>query len=84
MGARRVLIDGYFLGKPTGFGRFISELCRGLGNIDTDCKFVLAVPKCVDGELLKPYPNLRYHRMSDANFAVWEQIKIPLAARINR
>jgi glycosyltransferase involved in cell wall biosynthesis len=81
MAIRRVLIDGYFLGKPYGFGRFIFELCRALGRAETDLEFVVAVPVRVDVALLPDYKNLSWHRLPDANFIIWEQFMIPKLAR---
>lgn len=81
MTVHRVLIDGYFLGKPYGFGRFIFELCRALGRAETDVEFVVAVPARVDRELLAECGNLSWHRMPNANFIVWEQVLIPGLAR---
>lgn len=81
MTTRRVLIDGYFLGKPYGFGRFILELCRALGRAETDVEFLVAVPARVDGALLADYRNLTWHRLPDANFIIWEQFMIPKLAR---
>lgn len=78
---RRVLIDGYFLGKPYGFGRFIFELCRALGNTDADHEFVVAVPGNVDPAELRDYSNVRWHRLPRTNFIFWEQLVIPRLAR---
>lgn len=80
MSTRRVLIDGYFLGKPYGFGRFIIELCRALGNEQTEIEFIVAVPANVDQALLADYPKLTWHRLPDANFIVWEQVMMPRLA----
>jgi glycosyltransferase involved in cell wall biosynthesis len=77
----RVLIDGYFLGKPYGFGRFIFELCRALGQARTEIAFAVAVPARVEEALLPKYGNLSWHRLPDANFVLWEQVMIPRLAR---
>lgn len=80
----RVLIDGYFLGKPYGFGRFIFELCRALGSAPAGIAFFVAVPSRVDLASLPTYPNVTWHTLRDANFVIWEQILIPrLAHRLN-
>ena len=78
---RRVLIDGYFLEKPYGFGRFIFELCRALGRAETDLAFVVAVPSRLDHVALPRYRQLTWHPLPDANFILWEQIAIPRLAR---
>lgn len=82
MKPHRVLIDGFFMGKPSGFGRFIHELCRSLGRSSAiDLKFIVAVPQSAEERLLAPYPNIEYVRVSDTNFALWEQVRIPALAR---
>jgi glycosyltransferase involved in cell wall biosynthesis len=79
--APRVLIDGYFLGKPYGFGRFIFELCRALGRAETDLEFVVATPSRVAAADLPVYARLSWHRLPDANLIVWEQVMLPRLAR---
>lgn len=81
---RRILIDGYYLGKPSGYGRFIHELCRALGNAESDLEFFIAVQNSTAKEFLQPYRNTRYIRAADTNFAVWEQVVIPLCAARNK
>jgi glycosyltransferase involved in cell wall biosynthesis len=78
---RRVLIDGYFLGKPYGFGRFIFELCRALGSTSSDVEIVVAVPVRPELDLLPTYRCLTWHMVPDANFVIWEQVIIPRLAR---
>ena len=78
---KRILIDGFFLGKPYGFGRFIQELCRALGGVQSEFEFIVAVPARVDQALLDDYEHLRWHRLPDMNFVVWEQVMIPQLAR---
>lgn len=80
-GRPHVLIDGYFLGKPYGFGRFICELCRALGRAESDLRLTVVVPARINAEALPHYPGLRWHRLPDANFVLWEQVLIPLLAR---
>ena len=81
MPVRHVLIDGYFLGKPYGFGRFIFELCRALGRARSELELTVAVPAGVDAKILPSYAGLAWHRLPDANFIIWEQILIPKLAR---
>ena len=77
----KVLIDGYFLEKPYGFGRFISELCRALGSSTSGLDFIVAVPSRIDPATLPSYPAIRWQPLADANFIVWEQFSIPRLAR---
>ncbi|GAC1427138.1 MAG: glycosyltransferase family 1 protein [Burkholderiaceae bacterium] len=81
---KRILIDGYFLGKPSGYGRFIYELCRALGNAESDFEFLVAVQNSTAESFLQPYPNTRYIRATGTNFATWEQVVIPLCALRNK
>ncbi len=76
-----MLIDGYFIGKPYGFGRFIFELCRALGQTESGLRFTVAVPARAATEMLPTYPSLQWRRLPDANFIVWEQLMIPVLAR---
>jgi glycosyltransferase involved in cell wall biosynthesis len=77
----RVLIDGRFLGKPGGFGRFMQEYCRALGSAPRDdLAFDVAVRKQVDQSELPFYPNVTWHKLPDANFILWEQVMIPYLA----
>jgi glycosyltransferase involved in cell wall biosynthesis len=78
----RVLIDGYYLGKPGGFGRFIAELCRALGSSPMyNLTFVVAVPARRNQAMLPIYPNLVWHKLPNVNLIIWEQILIPRLAR---
>ena len=76
-----VLIDGYFLDKPYGFGRFSFELCRALGQARSEMAITVAVPDRVAEAALPAYPGVTWHRLPDANFIVWEQMRIPRLAR---
>lgn len=76
-----VLIDGFFLGKPYGFGRFIGELCRALGTSRAEMEFVVAVPDRIDVAGLPQYGRLRWHAVREANFILWEQLTMPRLAR---
>lgn len=78
----RVLIDGFFWGKPYGFGRFLSELSRALGTVpDPAIDMVVAVPGHIDPASLPRYPSLAWEPVRAAPLPVWEQILIPHAAR---
>lgn len=76
-----MLIDGFDLGGAYGFGRCILELCRSLGKVETDWKFIVAVRSSVDQAILPEYPNVRWHRLPGRNRLVWEQFAIPRLAR---
>jgi glycosyltransferase involved in cell wall biosynthesis len=78
----RVLIDGFFWGKPYGFGRFLSELCHALGSQpDPQMEFVVAIPSQIDLTTLPQYPSLAWQPVRAAQLPIWEQVLIPNAAR---
>jgi glycosyltransferase involved in cell wall biosynthesis len=80
MANHRVLLDGYYIGRHSGFGRYVHELCQAMGNSLSDIELLVAVPGNVDDSLLTPFPSLSYHRMANVSFPLWEQILIPLCA----
>ena len=77
----RILIDGYYLGKPSGYGRFVSELCGALGKTRTELQFVVAVTDRTEPALLVPAGNLRFAVVPERTFPFWEQVVIPFCAR---
>lgn len=82
MSAPRVLIDGFFWGKPYGFGRFLSELCRALGSLPApEMDLVVAIPSRIDPATLPRYPSLAWQPLRDAPLPLWEQVLIPRLAR---
>lgn len=80
MSDANILIDGFLLGKKSGFGRFIFELCHALGTSKTDLRFDVAVPESVDDAALKKYPNIEYLKIREFIFPIWEQFVIPYLA----
>lgn len=80
MATPKILIDGYLLGKKSGFGRFVFELCHAIGTSGTDLSFDVAVPQNVDISALKAYPNINYIKLPRVIFPIWEQLVIPFLA----
>jgi glycosyltransferase involved in cell wall biosynthesis len=80
----KVLIDGYFLQKPYGFGRYIYELCRALGLFSSGIDFIVAVPSRIDPRTLPQHSSIQWHSVPDANFIIWEQFTMPRLARALR
>lgn len=78
---QRVLLDGYYLGRPFGYGRMTVETCRALGRSAADVDIIVAVPDDVDVTLLVSYPFLTWHRLPRTNLVVWEQFLVPRLAR---
>ena len=81
---RRILIDGYYLGMPSGYGRFIYEMCRALGTVASDFEFLVVVQNNTAKEFLQSYRNTHYIRATATNFAIWEQVVVPLCALRNK
>lgn len=74
----RVLIDGYFWGKPYGFGRYIEELVHSLHKLGTGPDIVVALPDRGTGQTLPPVETVTApHRA----FPLWEQLTVPDLAR---
>ena len=82
MAAVDVLLDGYFVGKPYGFGRYVDESLHALAAREQDLTIGLAVPRSRVDEvpasvreriLLVPAP--------DAPLPAWEQVVLPRTAR---
>ena len=81
MPRNRVFIDGYFLGKSSGYGRFIYELCRCIGSIDAGFEFTIIAPTGTDAEYTPNYPNVHYVFAPGRQFPLWEQVTVPFWAR---
>jgi glycosyltransferase involved in cell wall biosynthesis len=77
-----VLVDGFFLGRPYGYGRFAAELIRALSWYpDDDVQVSAAVPEGVDPPAWGLGPHIDLVARRPVNFAVWEQWVIPALAR---
>jgi len=81
MPKRRILIDGYYIGKPSGYGRFVGELLRSLGLNQTPFEFLVAIPDTVEQDSLTAYPGITYVRAPHKVYPIWEQITVPACAR---
>jgi glycosyltransferase involved in cell wall biosynthesis len=77
----KILVDGYFLGKPYGFGRFIFEMCRALALTKNKNQIVVAIPERSLPISQEVPGNLEWEILPDTIFPIWEQILIPNAAR---
>lgn len=76
--SRKVLIDGYFINKPRGMGRYLQELLYALGrHADKDLEFVVALPSVAIPSDLQGYENIQYVNLPPAPFPIWEQLRLP-------
>ncbi|SHF62701.1 glycosyltransferase family 4 protein [Geodermatophilus nigrescens] len=76
-----VLVDGFFLGKPYGFGRFAGELVRALSLHAPDVDVSVAVPEDTAWVSEGTPEHVTLHRLPPRNLIVWEQVAIPALAR---
>lgn len=75
----RVLIDGYFYGKPYGFGRFTVELVSALSHASDGNTYFVAVPA---GIATPPDDDrIKWIRGPKTNIIHWQQIYIPQQLR---
>ena len=78
--AKHVLIDGYFLGKSYGFGRFVSELIASLDDGHQGWRVTVAIPpSAVDTSL--QFRNTEFKICQSRSLPVWEQVTIPRLAK---
>ncbi|MDR7052277.1 glycosyltransferase involved in cell wall biosynthesis [Duganella sp. 3397] len=76
----RILIDGFYLDKPRGMGRYLQELLFSLGsfaplNFDID----VLIPSGIDRSLFVMPERLNYIKKRRLPFPLWEQITLPLS-----
>ena len=76
-----VLVDGFFLGKPYGFGRFAGELVRALSLHATDVDVTVAVPDDASWAPPAATPHVSLQRLPARNLILWEQHAVPALAR---
>ncbi|MGX5655281.1 glycosyltransferase family 4 protein [Geodermatophilus nigrescens] len=76
-----VLVDGFFLGKPYGFGRFAGELVRALTLHAPDVRVSVAVPEDAAWDPAATAAHVSLHRLPARNLIVWEQVAVPALTR---
>lgn len=82
--APRILIDGYFLDRPNGFGRYVRELILAVAPAGLGCAITVAVTGPVDADLAACTPHVRYRALPNAPLPLWEQIILPVFAAATR
>lgn len=76
----RILIDGFYLDAPSGYGRTTRELCRALAASRTAFEIVVAVRSRESARMVRDMAPLVPVRMPPIPFPSWEQIAVPLCA----
>lgn len=74
----KVLIDGFFFGKPYGFGRYVEELIYSIQKYEKNTTFIVALPEDVLKTTHLDFPHIAKKRIM---FPLWEQIVLPRLAR---
>lgn len=74
----RIGIDGYYLIKQRGMGRYLQELLYSLGSYSEDeFEFFVIVPETVHEHAYILPGRINYIRIPNASFPIWEQWKLP-------
>lgn len=81
----RILIDGYYLSKPRGMGRYLQEMLYSLALSEkSNLDIIIVIPKSTKDEDLIYPEKLKYLRGDNLPYPLWEQIYIPfIAKRLN-
>ncbi len=84
---KKILIDGYFLTKPRGMGRYIKELVYAISTNkqSEDYNIYISITdEEISKELLDVMKNFKIIRRKQVPFPIWEQVYIPyLAKKLN-
>jgi len=78
--ARRVLIDGYYIDRPYGFGRYIRELVHALDHSDAEVEPVLLVPDSALASTQGLRGRVELIARRGVPFPLWEQVIVPWTA----
>lgn len=74
----RIVIDGYYINKPRGMGRYLQELLYSLGRFaNPEFQFQVLVPYGISQEGYILPDRIEYIRLNNAPFPVWEQWRLP-------
>lgn len=78
---QRVLIDGFFLDRPYGFGRYLRELIEAVDGHAPDVDLVVAVQPDAARIARRLAPNATIVEGPRCNLIRWEQLVVPRLAR---
>jgi len=76
----RVLIDGYYIDRPYGFGRYIRELVHAMDHSDADLEPVLLVPDSAVPATKDLRGRVELITRRNVPFPLWEQVIVPWTA----
>ena len=79
--APRVLIDGYFIDRAYGFGRYVRELVHALDR-EPVLDVVIAVTPRGESVARRLVTRARVVTARERFFPIWEQVTLPLLARL--
>lgn len=79
--APRVLLDGYFLGRPYGFGRYVRELAAAVDAELHGFEPVVVVPDTAEAEARALLGRTELVSLPRRSFPYWEQVVVPMLAR---
>lgn len=75
----KLLIDGYYLDKPRGMGRYLQELLFAVARFAPEqCFISVMVPDDIVDSMLVLPERITYIRKKRLPFPVWEQFSIPV------
>lgn len=79
----KVLVDGYYLEKPRGMGRYVQELLNALRTVvkESGVTVTVVVPSHLREESLLFSDVLEYVKGPSLPFPLWEQLYLPRAIR---
>lgn len=81
----KLLIDGYYLDKPRGLGRYLQELLSAVARYaPAHCAIRVMIPDDTRDTLLVSPERISYIRKKRLPFPVWEQFSVPFTVLAER
>lgn len=81
----KILIDGFWIDKPRGMGKYLKELLYALSLYkDEEDIIEVCIPNNISRELLSNFPNIIFKKYIKTPYPFWEQIFIPLLVMKNK
>lgn len=77
----RVLVDGYFVDRSYGFGRYVRELLHALESVAQAVQLYVVVPPRGVEAVKAQAPSAHMIVSDERFFPLWEQFTVPAAAR---
>lgn len=74
----KILIDGYYIDKKRGMGRYLQEVLYALNSqVDDSVSITLIIPDNVDHSYEKKFNKMKFIRARKTPHPLWEQYTIP-------